>query len=108
MNIALPQEDTSASLSHFYHVSPLLKTPFKIRFKINKYFEIPKHSKYLRINGLAWQVCTGLLAPWMPMCLASGEWSDRQAPLVDSLEYRQLLEDLQESARASSGAVRRR
>lgn len=50
-------------------------------------------------------VCTGLLTPWMPMCLASGEWSDRQAPLVDSFEYRQLLDDLQEYREKALGLL---
>jgi hypothetical protein len=50
-------------------------------------------------------VCTGILSPWLPLCLATGEWCDRQTPLVDSCEYRQLLEDLGEYRERALGLL---
>merc|ERR1719456_1938962 len=50
-------------------------------------------------------VCTGMLSPCLPAVLATGDWSDRQAPLVDSFEYRQLLDDLKEYRQKALGLL---
>ena len=41
-------------------------------------------------------MCTGMISAKLPLALARGEWLDKTQPLVDSGEYRQLLEDLDE------------
>jgi hypothetical protein len=49
--------------------------------------------------------CSGLLSHRLPAVLATAEWNDRQPPLVDSSEYRALLQDLQEYRERAMGMV---
>jgi len=41
-------------------------------------------------------LCSGVLSRSLPAALACGKWVDREAPLIDSNEYRQLVLDLGE------------
>lgn len=47
----------------------------------------------------------GIISHKLPQALAKGEWTDKSQPLVDTREFRSLLEDLQDYRRVSLGLV---
>jgi len=47
----------------------------------------------------------GIISHKLPQALAKGEWTDKSQPLVDTREFRCLLEDLQDYRRVSLGLV---
>lgn len=45
-------------------------------------------------NGIYLLMCEGVITAKLPLVLARGRWLDKNQPLVDTQEYRQLLSDL--------------
>lgn len=56
-------------------------------------------------NHLYLLMCQGLISHKLPQALAKGEWTDKSQPLVDTLEFRQLLNDLQDYRQKALGLI---
>merc|ERR1719191_1731308 len=56
-------------------------------------------------NHLYLLMCQGIISHKLPQALAKGEWTDKSQPLVDTQEFRQLLQDLQEYREKSLGLI---
>jgi len=58
-------------------------------------------------NSLYFLMVCGLMSNKLPQALAKGEWIDKTPPLVDSLEFRGLMTDLQDYRQRALGLVAR-
>ncbi|CAE7939761.1 EXO1, partial [Symbiodinium sp. KB8] len=52
-------------------------------------------------------IFSGILSSKLPQALAKGEWLDKYQPLVDTVEYRQLLSDLSDYRQRALGLIAR-
>lgn len=58
-------------------------------------------------NVLYYLMLTGIISHKLPQALAKGEWTDKSQPLVDTAEFRGLLQDLTEYRQTALGLVAR-
>ncbi|CAJ1371337.1 unnamed protein product [Effrenium voratum] len=58
-------------------------------------------------SSLYFLIVSGVLSAKLPQALAKGEWLDKSQPLVDTVEYRQLLSDLTDYRQRALGLVAR-
>mmetsp|Transcript_57653 Transcript_57653/g.137121 ORF Transcript_57653/g.137121 Transcript_57653/m.137121 type:complete len:781 (+) Transcript_57653:107-2449(+) len=58
-------------------------------------------------NSLYFLMVCGLISNKLPQALAKGEWVDKTPPLVDSVEFRNLITDLQDYRQRALGLVAR-
>jgi len=58
-------------------------------------------------NGLYYLMLHGVISHKLPQALAKGEWTDKSQPLVDTIEFRGLLTDLQEYRETALGLIAR-
>lgn len=56
-------------------------------------------------NHLYLLMCQGIISHKLPQALAKGEWTDKSQPLVDTSEFRQLLNDLQDYRQTALGLI---
>ncbi|CAK9092722.1 Post-transcriptional regulator mkt1 (Inactive endonuclease mkt1) (Post-transcriptional RNA stability regulator mkt1), partial [Durusdinium trenchii] len=59
--------------------------------------KLPPSLYYLMLNGI--------ISHKLPQALAKGEWTDKSQPLVDTSQFRELLNDLQEYRRVALGLI---
>lgn len=58
-------------------------------------------------SSLYFLIFSGILSSKLPQALAKGEWLDKYQPLVDTVEYRQLLSDLSDYRQRALGLIAR-
>mmetsp|Transcript_90628 Transcript_90628/g.259153 ORF Transcript_90628/g.259153 Transcript_90628/m.259153 type:complete len:760 (-) Transcript_90628:224-2503(-) len=58
-------------------------------------------------NSLYYLMLTGIISHKLPQALAKGEWTDKSQPLVDTMEFRDLLGNLQEYRQVGLGLIAR-
>jgi len=58
-------------------------------------------------NSLYYLMLQGAISHKLPQALARGEWTDKSQPLVETAEYRNFVEDLQEYRRVALGLIAR-
>jgi hypothetical protein len=73
------------------------KVPFDFNHIMGE--KLPNVLYYLMLNGI--------ISHKLPQALAKGEWTDKSQPLVDTAEFRQLLQDLTEYRQTSLGLIAR-
>lgn len=56
-------------------------------------------------NHLYFLMCQGIISHKLPQALAKGEWTDKSQPLVDTSEFRSLLQDLQDYRQRALGLI---
>lgn len=56
-------------------------------------------------SSLYYLMLHGIISHKLPQALAKGEWTDKSQPLVDTKEFRALLEDLQEYRMTALGLI---
>merc|ERR1740123_1512853 len=61
--------------------------------------KLPKSLYYLMLNGI--------ISHKLPQALAKGEWADKSQPLIDTMEFRFLLLNLQEYRETCLGLIAR-
>jgi hypothetical protein len=61
--------------------------------------KLPNSMYYLMLNGI--------ISHKLPQALAKGEWTDKSQPLVDTQEFRVLLQDLQDYRETALGLIAR-
>lgn len=58
-------------------------------------------------NSMYYLMLTGIISHKLPQALAKGEWTDKSQPLVDTKEFRELLEMLTDYRQAALGLIAR-
>jgi len=58
-------------------------------------------------NSLYFLMLNGFISHKLPQALAKGEWTDKSQPLVDTLEFRDLLTNLQDYRETALGLIAR-
>lgn len=58
-------------------------------------------------NSLYYLMLNGIISHKLPQALAKGEWTDKSHPLVDTAEFRGLLQDIQDYRQTSLGLIAR-
>ncbi|CAE7903948.1 unnamed protein product [Symbiodinium microadriaticum] len=64
-------------------------------------------SSYMNCLCRYFLIFSGILSSKLPQALAKGEWLDKYQPLVDTVEYRQLLSDLSDYRQRALGLIAR-
>jgi hypothetical protein len=75
--------------------SPPLQVPFD--FSVIMGEKLPNVLYYLMLNGV--------VSHKLPQALAKGEWTDKSQPLVDTHEFRTMLQDLQDYRESALGLI---
>jgi len=58
-------------------------------------------------NSLYYLMLNGIISHKLPQALAKGEWTDKSHPLVDTAEFRGLLQDIQDYRATALGLIAR-
>lgn len=58
-------------------------------------------------NSLYYLMLNGIISHKLPQALAKGEWTDKSHPLVDTAEFRGLLQDIQDYRATALGMIAR-
>mmetsp|Transcript_62144 Transcript_62144/g.148228 ORF Transcript_62144/g.148228 Transcript_62144/m.148228 type:complete len:750 (+) Transcript_62144:110-2359(+) len=88
-NVVQPLNTTSGNGNH--------QVPWDFREIMGE--KLPDSLYYLMLNGI--------ISHKLPQALAKGEWTDKSQPLVDTSEFRTMLNDLQDYRQVALGLVAR-